>query len=280
MRSNYFRPEIQSLRAVAVIAVMVFHLNPTWLPGGFVGVDVFLVISGFLITSILLDRKSCPEYNILVTLKYFYLSRIKRIAPAYFTMLLIVALISAVFLLPQDFKVFKKGLEKTVWFASNNYFAPASYEKPLLQTLSLAVEIQFYLISPFLILLQSEAFRYALDIFLEEINKGGTIYILSQESLLNYHPQRSRKFEYLGVDASIGLDKRRLSTNDLLRDLSVSENKKIKFIELDEINLFKRTPYWNGELIFYDTHHINEVGAKEHAKQALPIISKELFYDQ
>lgn len=128
--------------------------------------------------------------------------------------------------------------------------------------------------------LQSEAFRYALDIFSEEINKGGTIYILSQEPLLNYHPQRSRRFEYLGVDASIGLDKRYLSANNLLRDLSASENKKIKFIELDEINLFKRTPYWNGELIFYDTHHINEVGAKEYAKQALPIISKELFYDQ
>jgi hypothetical protein len=97
---------------------------------------------------------------------------------------------------------------------------------------------------------------------------------------LNYHPQRSRRLEYLGVDASIGLDKRYLSANNLLRDLSASENKKIKFIELDEINLFKRTPYWNGELMFYDTHHINEVSAKEYAKQALPIISKELFYDQ
>lgn len=160
MRSNSFRPEIQGLRAVAVISVMVFHLNPAWLPGGFVGVDIFLVISGFLITSILLDRKSRPEYSILDTLKYFYMSRIKRIAPAYFTMLLIVALISAVFLLPQDFKVFKKGLEQAVWFSSNNYFAgfgdyfaPANYEQPLLHTWSLAVEIQFYLISPFLILL-------------------------------------------------------------------------------------------------------------------------------
>lgn len=160
MKSNCFRPEIQGLRAVAVIAVMAFHLNPAWLPGGFVGVDVFLVISGFLITSILLDRRSRPEYSTLDTLKYFYISRIKRIAPAYFTMLLIVALISAVFLLPQDFKVFKKGLAQAVLFTSNNYFAdfgdyfsPASYEQPLLHTWSLAVEIQFYLISPFLILL-------------------------------------------------------------------------------------------------------------------------------
>lgn len=160
MSSVPHRKDIQGLRAIAVLAVMVFHLNPTWLPGGFVGVDVFLVISGFLITSILLHKKSSAGYSLTETLKYFYVSRFKRIVPAYFLMLIIVALVAAVLFLPSDFNTFRKGLEKATWFSSNryfadfgDYFAPASYEQPLLHTWSLAVEIQFYLLAPFIVLL-------------------------------------------------------------------------------------------------------------------------------
>ncbi|EKF9755972.1 acyltransferase [Vibrio cholerae] len=160
MSSVPHRKDIQGLRAIAVLAVMVFHLNPTWLPGGFVGVDVFLVISGFLITSILLHKKSSAGYSLTETLKYFYVSRFKRIVPAYFLMLIIVALVAAVLFLPSDFNTFRKGLEKATWFSSNryfadfgDYFAPASNEQPLLHTWSLAVEIQFYLLAPFIVLL-------------------------------------------------------------------------------------------------------------------------------
>ncbi|CAM3608853.1 acyltransferase [Vibrio cholerae] len=160
MSSVPHRKDIQGLRAIAVLAVMAFHSNPTWLPGGFVGVDVFLVISGFLITSILLHKKSNASYSLTETLKYFYVSRFKRIVPAYFFMLIIVALVAAVLFLPTDFNTFRKGLEKAIWFSSNlyfagfsDYFAPASYEQPLLHTWSLAVEIQFYLLAPFIVLL-------------------------------------------------------------------------------------------------------------------------------
>jgi peptidoglycan/LPS O-acetylase OafA/YrhL len=160
MSTANYRPDIQGLRAVAVLAVMVFHFNPVWLPGGFVGVDVFLVISGFLITSILLHKKAQAGYSLTTTLKYFYSSRFKRIAPAYFVMLVLVTLVAAVFFLPQDFNTFKKGLEKAAWFNSNNYFAgfgdyfaPANHEQPLLHTWSLAVEIQFYLLAPFMVLM-------------------------------------------------------------------------------------------------------------------------------
>jgi len=139
---------------------MVFHYNPAWLPGGFVGVDVFLVISGFLITSILINKKSKPDYGLSTTLKYFYVSRFRRIAPAYFAMLIIVALVSAILFLPKDFAIFKDGLEKAAWFNSNHYFAefgdyfaPANHEQPLLHTWSLAVEMQFYLLAPFMVLL-------------------------------------------------------------------------------------------------------------------------------
>lgn len=160
MRPNSFRPDIQGLRAIAVLAVMLFHFNPVWLPGGFVGVDVFLVISGYLITSMLLDKKAQPDYRLGSTLRYFYVSRMKRIAPAYFVMLVLVSLLAAVLFLPQDLATYRKGLNQAAWFNSNHYFAgfgdyfaPANHEQPLLHTWSLAVEIQFYLLAPFLVLL-------------------------------------------------------------------------------------------------------------------------------
>lgn len=155
-----FRPDIQGLRAIAVLAVIVFHLNPAWLPGGFVGVDIFLVISGFLISSILLHKKSKSEYKLLPTLSYFYSSRIKRIAPAYYTTLIVISVIAAVLFLPADFATYRDGLKKAAYFNSNNYFAnfgdyfaPANHEQPLLHTWSLAIEIQFYLLAPFIFLL-------------------------------------------------------------------------------------------------------------------------------
>ena len=155
-----FRQDIQGLRAIAVLAVIIFHLNPAWLPGGFIGVDIFLVISGFLISSILLHKKSKPEYKLLPTLSYFYSSRIKRIAPAYYTTLIVISVIAAVLFLPADFATYRDGLKKAAYFNSNNYFAnfgdyfaPANHEQPLLHTWSLAIEIQFYLLAPFIFLL-------------------------------------------------------------------------------------------------------------------------------
>ncbi|MDP2747778.1 acyltransferase family protein [Pseudomonas sp.] len=155
-----YRPDIQGLRAIAVLAVILFHFNPAWLPGGFVGVDVFLVVSGYLIVSILLEKKAQPHYQLSKTLRYFYVSRFKRIAPAYFVMLVLVSLSAAVFFLPPDLSIYKEGLNKAVWFNSNNYFADfgdyfssATHEQPLLHTWSLAVEIQFYLLAPLIVLL-------------------------------------------------------------------------------------------------------------------------------
>lgn len=160
MSTSHYRSDIQGLRAIAVLAVMLFHFNPAWLPGGFVGVDVFLVISGYLIAHLLLERKVQPDYRLAGALGGFYVSRIKRIAPAYFAMLVLVSLLAAVLYLPQDLTIYKKGLNQAAWFNSNHYFAglgdyfaPANHEQPLLHTWSLAVEIQFYLLAPVLILL-------------------------------------------------------------------------------------------------------------------------------
>lgn len=161
--SNNFRSDIQGLRALAVLAVIIFHYNPALLPGGFIGVDVFLVISGYLITKILMSQKLKSDQNILHTLKFFYFSRIKRIAPAYFVMLFGTTVVAAILYIPSDYITFYKSLKSALYFNSNHYFAgfgdyfsPSAVEQPLLHTWSLAVEIQFYLLVPLLVLLLTE----------------------------------------------------------------------------------------------------------------------------
>lgn len=191
MGTTHYRPDIQGLRAIAVLAVMLFHYNPALLPGGFVGVDVFLVISGYLIVRILLQKKVQPDYQLTATLRDFYISRIKRIAPAYFAMLVLVSILAAVLLLPQDLAIYKKGLNQAVWFHSNSYFAgfgdyfaPATHEQPLLHTWSLAVEIQFYLLAPFLVLLLPvRALKWVLGLLLV----GLTVLAQYRLSVLGIH---------------------------------------------------------------------------------------------
>ena len=143
------RNDIQALRAFAVLAVVICHMNPAWLPGGFLGVDIFFVISGFVITKLLLgkDKK--------ISITNFWLQRLFRILPAYFVMLIVVVTLAAIIFLPENFSQFVKSWQKSLLFISNKYFAgygdyfsPALAEQPLLHTWSLAVEMQFYLLYP------------------------------------------------------------------------------------------------------------------------------------
>jgi peptidoglycan/LPS O-acetylase OafA/YrhL len=152
---NQHRDDIQGLRALAVLAVIIFHVNHNWLSGGFVGVDIFFVISGYLITGIVLQQKAQGSFNFFS----FYASRLRRIVPAYLFLLASVAAVMAVLLIPRDFDSFYSSLKSAAYFNSNNYFskqsdyfAPASHELPLLHIWSLAVEMQFYLFLPALLL--------------------------------------------------------------------------------------------------------------------------------
>lgn len=158
---------MQGLRAVAVLAVIIYHVNNAWLPSGFVGVDVFFVISGFIITSLIVERKEGFDW------KGFYWGRVKRIAPAYFLMLAVVALVSAVLFLPADFKFFRDSLKAALSFTSNSYFegfgsyfAPSAHELPLLHTWSLAIEMQFYLFLPVLVCFLPTRFLKPVFVFL------------------------------------------------------------------------------------------------------------------
>jgi peptidoglycan/LPS O-acetylase OafA/YrhL len=153
-----YRPDIDGLRAVAVLSVILFHIKKSLLPGGFVGVDIFFVISGFLITRNILDDLERRSFSILD----FYRRRVKRIAPAMFVVILATLLVAQFILLPVDAE---KAAQSALWsslslanayfwlYQDTGYFANASEELPLLHLWSLGVEEQFYLLWPLVLLL-------------------------------------------------------------------------------------------------------------------------------
>lgn len=155
-RSSAYRPDIDGLRAVAVLAVVFYHYGIGSLPGGFVGVDIFFVISGFLITGIV--QKEIVQDRF--TFAGFYQRRIRRIFPALFVVLLLTLLAGLVILLPSDLALLGRSVVATIVFASNlffwrnsGYFDTSAENNPLLHTWSLAVEEQFYILFPVLLLL-------------------------------------------------------------------------------------------------------------------------------
>lgn len=160
-RETQLRNDIQGIRAAAVISVIIYHLNNNWLPGGFIGVDIFFVVSGFLITEIILRREGLGTFSLLE----FYIKRALRIFPAYAALLVVVTLCMAALLTPNDWNGYSESVLAALRFNSNSffasqndYFAPAAYELPLLHTWSLAVEIQFYLILPLILVLAPRRF--------------------------------------------------------------------------------------------------------------------------
>jgi peptidoglycan/LPS O-acetylase OafA/YrhL len=150
-----YRKEIDGLRAVAVIPVVLFHAGVSWFSGGFVGVDVFFVISGFLITSILIEELQTQRFSLVG----FYERRARRILPALFLTLLVSLPFAFWLLSPRDLNDFMQSLIAIVLFGSNmlfwaesGYFDAAAELKPMLHTWSLAVEEQYYVIFPLLLL--------------------------------------------------------------------------------------------------------------------------------
>lgn len=148
-----YRPEIDGLRALAVIPVVLFHGEISGFEGGYIGVDIFFVISGYLITGIIKEDIERDRF----TLRHFYERRARRILPALFAVSLVTFLMACLLLMPAALRDFCQSLVATASFSSNiyfwlksGYFQPASELSPLLHTWSLAVEEQFYLLFPLL----------------------------------------------------------------------------------------------------------------------------------
>ncbi len=149
-----YRKDIDGLRAIAVLSVIVFHFFPAQLPGGFLGVDIFFVISGFLITGILYDQRKAGTF----TYRGFYERRIRRLFPALIAML-VLCMIAALFLLKgEEMRDFGGSLVTALFGVSNfffyfeaDYFGVSAASRPLLHTWTLSVEEQFYLLWPLLL---------------------------------------------------------------------------------------------------------------------------------
>jgi peptidoglycan/LPS O-acetylase OafA/YrhL len=151
-----YRPEIDGLRAIAVLPVILFHAGVDTFSGGYVGVDIFFVISGYLITSILLHELQEKNFSVI----NFYERRARRILPALFLVLLVCLPFSWMLMTPADLISFSKSVISVIFYASNvfffrtlDYFSPNADTIPLLHTWSLGIEEQFYILFPVLLLL-------------------------------------------------------------------------------------------------------------------------------
>jgi peptidoglycan/LPS O-acetylase OafA/YrhL len=161
-----YRADIGGLRAVAVLSILFFHLDITQFSGGYVGVDIFYVISGYLITSIIVRELAAGEFSIA----RFYERRVRRILPALVVVLIATLLVGSLMLGPNQFAELGRSTGATALFVSNifffmgsGYFDGPSELKPLLHTWSLAIEEQFYILFPFLLILIAKRLsgRYA-----------------------------------------------------------------------------------------------------------------------
>lgn len=155
LQNSRYMPGLDGLRAVAVIAIIIYHLNPRWLPGGFLGVDTFFVISGYLITSLLLRE----YYNTrTIDLKNFWIRRFRRLIPAVFFMIGVVITYVLIFESEIIRTVKEDGIAAFVYMSNWWYiiedvsYFEASEPRPLMHLWSLAIEEQFYIIWPVILL--------------------------------------------------------------------------------------------------------------------------------
>lgn len=179
MSALKYRPDIDGLRAIAVLSVVIFHLFPSYLPGGFAGVDIFFVISGYLITSIISRDINSATFSFID----FYARRARRIFPALITVLISILVAGWFLLLPDEYAQLGWHILGGATFTSNlilwsevGYFDLSSIEKPLLHLWSLGVEEQFYLVWPLLLWAAS---RFGLSLFRVVVTIGTISFALS-----------------------------------------------------------------------------------------------------
>ena len=204
-----YRPEIDSLRAISVLGVIIYHskiyfFGELFFQGGYYGVDIFFVISGYLITSIIFEDLSKNNFS----LKKFYIKRCRRIFPALIFTILISLLLSWYSLMPVSFIEYAKSVIYSLTFISNYYFYFSGLEygavsgllKPLLHTWSLAIEEQFYIIFPLLFIFGFKRLRKNLIFYLGIISLVSfiiAIYFSNFAPNFNFYFIGSRAWELL-----------------------------------------------------------------------------------
>jgi peptidoglycan/LPS O-acetylase OafA/YrhL len=206
-----YRPDIDGLRAVAIVPVVLYHAGFVLWGGGFVGVDVFFVISGYLIASFILAEIHSGKFS----LGNFYLRRIRRIFPALFTMMAASAAIGALLMTPHAFRRLGESIAATALFSSNflfwlqsGYFVAPLAERPLLHTWSLGVEEQFYLAFPIFLMLLCRFFPSRLvgaTLTLCVVSFGVNVLTVKTHSSFAFFLAPSRIWElFIGVLLAVG----------------------------------------------------------------------------
>lgn len=198
-----YRPEIDGLRAIAVLAVIFFHAGFSAFKGGFVGVDVFLVISGYLITRIIVQEHQSGTFYIAK----FYERRVRRIIPALVAVVLFTFAVAYFILLPEEMRSFAKSMISASLMVSNfqfltesDYFDTATQLKPLLHTWSLGIEEQFYVAFPLLLVLLLRYVKSKLSLILFAIGMLSFFYadfISTVSREVNFYLIFSRAWELL-----------------------------------------------------------------------------------
>ncbi len=216
---TYF-PYIDGLRAVAILLVLFFHGGVKLFPSGFIGVDIFFVISGFLITGIIYNSLANNQFSFA----RFYSRRLWRLQPVFICLLLVTAVVALIYCLPDDLIQYSKSLRKTSLYISNiffsntttGYFAPDGKQFPLLHTWSLSIEWQCYLILPLGLFLLYRSFGkekvpkviYVLTLLSFFLAFYGSVY----HTAYTYYLLSSRIFEFL-IGACVALNSSRLPLN-------------------------------------------------------------------
>lgn len=218
-----YRPDIDGLRAIAVVAVVLNHLNPGYLPGGYIGVDIFFVISGYLITRIISKEISNGEF----TFQRFYIRRARRIFPALFALIGTTMAAASLTMLSSDILSTMKGALGAVTFVSNmvfwremaaGYFAATNAAiNPLLHTWSLSVEEQFYVFFPVLLLLirlRSSTQKIAIVAAVSLISMTAAQMLLPSKSVAVFFLTPFRLWE-LGTGAILALQHEQRGSTEL-----------------------------------------------------------------
>jgi peptidoglycan/LPS O-acetylase OafA/YrhL len=212
--SDTFRPDIEGLRGLAVAVVVACHCGISILPGGFVGVDVFFVLSGYLITGLLVTE---VRNTGTIDLARFYARRVRRLLPAMAVMVIATLLVGAIILAPQELALDARAAQATAVYVANvffginaaDYFAGDVRTNPMLHMWSLAVEEQFYLLWPFLLMSawrfrSSRAALAALLLAASAVSLAGCIYLTAHGSPFAFYGLHTRAWEFgLGGLASL-----------------------------------------------------------------------------
>ncbi len=220
-----YRPDIDGLRAISVMAVMVYHFFPQALPGGLVGVDIIFVISGYLINKILLEQNRIDG----AAIKTFYARRIKRIFPALLIVMWCTFAFGWISLYADEFKELGKHIMGGAGFASNlvylaeaGYFDASAEQKPLLHLWSLAVEEQFYLFWPLLLIAVTGTPRRRLMVkVLWAASFAGNLYLSYAHPDVAYYLPLTRFWEIL-TGAMLAFAEHDLRTKSAILDVSSS----------------------------------------------------------